>query len=80
MMFDSAYILEAVPVDTDGGCLVIPVHDIDNNQEHDMAKTKRHNKFIKAAYARIKDIGDRKSKSTVTNTGGYIQVSRGKNV
>lgn len=72
--------IEQEPINTDAECPVIPVHDIDNNQEHDMAKTERRNKFIAEAYARIKDIGNRKPKSTVTNTGGYIQVSRGKNV
>lgn len=29
------YIKEVEPIDTDADCPIIPVHDIDNNQEHD---------------------------------------------
>lgn len=77
------YIYEVTPVNTDAECPFIPVHDAGNNNEYVNTKKNRHRQFIEAAYARIKDIGTGRfvsSSSTVTNNGGYIQLSRGKNV
>ena len=40
-----------------------------------------HEQFIASAYARIRDIGTERfvsSPVTITNTGGYIQISRKK--
>jgi hypothetical protein len=50
-------------------------------KNNSQTRESAHRQFIEAAYARIKDIGTGRfvsSSSTVTNTGGYIQVSRNK--
>jgi hypothetical protein len=58
-------------------CNYIKNFKMPDNKETSAEKRKS---FMESCYARIKDIGNGrfKSSSTVTNTGGYIQVSRNK--
>ena len=75
------------PINTDADCPVILGGDLEYNDCYSMAKKQKqdeqkakHDSFMQKAHERIKNIGTDKFKSdstSVTNTGGYIQLERG---